>query len=109
MMAGIVMALFMRHSLSDEAYKLIAALYKVVAQIAETYVFVYVRALSTPPSLSSFSCHLLNNHSHPIRTAWYGLRRLPDFPEHRLGGAQLALCFSSNVSLLDLCPLPELT
>lgn len=42
MMAGIVMALFMRHSLSDEAYKLIAALYKVVAQIAETYVFVYL-------------------------------------------------------------------
>jgi len=42
MMAGIVMALFMRHSLSDPAYRLISALYKVVAQIAETYVFVYL-------------------------------------------------------------------
>ena len=42
MMAGIVMALFMRHSLSDQAYRLISALYKVVAQIAETYVFVYL-------------------------------------------------------------------
>jgi sodium/hydrogen exchanger 8 len=42
MMAGIVMALFMRHSLSDPAYRLISYLYKVVAQIAETYVFVYL-------------------------------------------------------------------
>ena len=42
MMAGIVMALFMKHSLSENAEKLTAGLYKVVAQIAETYVFVYL-------------------------------------------------------------------
>ena len=42
MMAGIVMALFMRHSLSDEAAKISSALYKVIATIAETYVFVYL-------------------------------------------------------------------
>jgi len=42
MMAGIVMALFMKHSLSPPAAKLTAALYKVVAQVAETYVFVYL-------------------------------------------------------------------
>lgn len=42
MMCGIVMALYMRHSLSDPAYRLISYLYKVIAQIAETYVFVYL-------------------------------------------------------------------
>ena len=42
MMAGIVMALFMKHSLSPEAEKLTGSLFKVVAQIAETYVFVYL-------------------------------------------------------------------
>ena len=42
MMAGIVMALFMKHSLSEEAETLTAAMYKVVASIAETYVFVYL-------------------------------------------------------------------
>ena len=42
MMAGIVMALFMKHSLSEEAERLTGDLYKVIAQIAETYVFVYL-------------------------------------------------------------------
>ena len=42
MMAGIVMALFMRHSLSEQAEKLTGSLFKVIAQIAETYVFVYL-------------------------------------------------------------------
>jgi len=42
MMTGIVMALFMKHSLSHSADRLTAALYKVIAQIAETYVFVYL-------------------------------------------------------------------
>jgi sodium/hydrogen exchanger 8 len=42
MMAGIVMALFMKRSLSERAERLTAALYKVIAQIAETYVFVYL-------------------------------------------------------------------
>ena len=42
MMAGIVMALFMKHSLSPEAEKLTGSLFKVVAQISETYVFVYL-------------------------------------------------------------------
>ena len=36
------MALFLRHSLSDEASTLTARVYKVVATIAETYVFVYL-------------------------------------------------------------------
>ena len=41
-MSGIVMALYTRQSLSDSAFGLVSALYKVIAQIAETYVFVYL-------------------------------------------------------------------
>ena len=41
----LVMALFMRHSLSEQGERLTAALYKVIAQIAETYVFVYLGVL----------------------------------------------------------------
>jgi len=42
LMAGITMALFMRHSLSKAAASSTTAVYKVIAQIAETYVFVYL-------------------------------------------------------------------
>ena len=42
LMAGITMAQFMKESLSDRASVLVSALYKVIAQLAETYVFVYL-------------------------------------------------------------------
>jgi len=42
MMAGIVMALYTRHSMSDGAALVSSKLYKVIAQLAETYVFVYL-------------------------------------------------------------------
>jgi NhaP-type Na+/H+ or K+/H+ antiporter len=42
MMAGIVMALFTKQNFSDRASDLCSKVYKVIAQIAETYVFVYL-------------------------------------------------------------------
>lgn len=42
MMAGVVMALFVRNSLSERSAHLTRQVYKAVAQLAETYVFVYL-------------------------------------------------------------------
>jgi len=60
MMCGIVMATYTRHNFSVEAVKLTAQGFKVVALIAETYVFVYLgMAVFSFPMKFSLGWHLV--------------------------------------------------